>query len=405
MPHNIKQNNTDMKTLTLLALFTFIIPITLFSQGCLPNGISFSDQESIDNFQTNFPGCSVIEGDVLIHGDNINNLNGLIVLDSIYGLLRIVDNPLLENLNGLNNLTMISDDGWGGLDIWENASLNNFEGLESLIMIGGHFSVASNPNLSTFSGLDSLNSIGDSYFEMGTLEIIGNLTLDNISGLESLTSIAGDLRIGITFNGLGAPNPNLTDISALGNLTSVGQSLRIGNNESLISFEGLENLTSIGWWLEISSNSSLTTLTGLENISSGSIGWLTIINNELLSTCEVQSICEYVANPNGDIEIENNATGCNSPEEVETACTVGVRLNTMQHEILLYPNPTTNELFITTKNRLALVEVNIYNYLGQKLLNKVGQTNKIDVSMLRKGIYIIELVSIESRYKDKLIIK
>ena len=34
----------------------------------LPDGIVFSTQDQIDNFQTNYPGCTRIDGDVLIQG-------------------------------------------------------------------------------------------------------------------------------------------------------------------------------------------------------------------------------------------------------------------------------------------------------------------------------------------------
>ncbi len=42
--------------------------------------------------------------------------------------------------------------------------------------------------------------------------------------------------------------------------------------------------------------------------------------NSALSTCEVESVCEYLSNPGGTVEIYNNATGCNNPYEVANAC-------------------------------------------------------------------------------------
>ncbi len=394
-----------MKKLTLLIVFFFFIQATLLSQGCLPDGIVFLNQTSIDNFQTNFPGCSVIEGYVVIIGDDITNVNGLSVLDSIYGKLEIKSNPLLENLSGLDNLKMIGQDGWDDLMISDNESLISFEGLESLKTIKGDLNVSSNPNLSNFSGLDSLTTIGDSDLEMGNL-LIQSTALTSLSGLENLISIAGDLRIGIEFNGWGAPNPNLTDISALENLTSIGQSLRIGWNESLVSLSGLENVTSIGWWLQISENNSLTNLSGLDNIDAGSIGYLTIESNELLSTCEVQSICEYLAIPNAQINIEYNATGCNSQEEVEDACeAVGIDKNKFKFEFSIYPNPATNELFIESKNGVNVTEVNIYNPVGQIVFKQNRLSNRIDISTLNRGLYFVELVSNEMRIRKKLIVK
>ena len=54
---------------------------------CLSDGITFTTQEEIDNFQTNYPYCSEIEGDVIIEGADITNLNGLSGLNSVSGFL------------------------------------------------------------------------------------------------------------------------------------------------------------------------------------------------------------------------------------------------------------------------------------------------------------------------------
>ena len=42
------------------------ISILEYNNHCLPEGITFSTQAEIDNFQTNYPGCTEIEGDVVI---------------------------------------------------------------------------------------------------------------------------------------------------------------------------------------------------------------------------------------------------------------------------------------------------------------------------------------------------
>jgi len=75
--------------LTLLIVLTFVIRVTLFSQPCLPEGIVFTFQQQIDDFQSNYPGCTEIEGDVKIAGDDVTNLIGLNILTSIEGNFRI----------------------------------------------------------------------------------------------------------------------------------------------------------------------------------------------------------------------------------------------------------------------------------------------------------------------------
>jgi len=82
-----------MKKIILVVFILVIIQLTAFSQSCLPLGITFHTQGEIDSFQVNYPGCTVIEGDVFIGdyggGSNINNLVGLNVLKSVGGNFSI----------------------------------------------------------------------------------------------------------------------------------------------------------------------------------------------------------------------------------------------------------------------------------------------------------------------------
>ena len=95
-----------MKSTFILFVLAFVFQNSLFSQACLPNGIIFSYQSEIDNFQSNYPGCTEIEGDVVINGGpSITNLNGLNVLQSIGGSLTIYQCYELTSLTGLDAIT------------------------------------------------------------------------------------------------------------------------------------------------------------------------------------------------------------------------------------------------------------------------------------------------------------
>ncbi len=147
--------------------------------SCLPNGINFTTQDEIDHFQINYPGCNQIEGDVMITGNDITNLNGLNVLNSINGGLSIDQNPaltsfsglenlnfmghlviinndLIENMNGLEGLTAISGNLLIGYDMagQGNASLNNLTGLEGLVSVGGYVGIYYNEQLESLTGLE-----------------------------------------------------------------------------------------------------------------------------------------------------------------------------------------------------------------------------------------------------------
>ena len=351
-----------MKKLSLLIVVAFITQISAFSQSCLPDGIVFTTQVQIDSFQINYPGCNIVEGDVEISGDEITNLDSLFVLTAIEGDLYIGFTTALMSLTGLDNVTSVGQT----VRIYMNASL------ESL------------------SGLDNLETIAQN------LRITNNDALADITALHKLTSVGENLRIYM--------NAALTSLSGLDNVSSVGDNLRITNNGALSSLAALSNLTSIEGELTVDNNDALESLTGLENIAEATITDLVIRNNLLLSACEVQSVCNYLHAPNGDISIHDNAEGCNSKEEITALCPSGVS-EFPNPAFIVYPNPARKSISISANNEAITPDVIIYNALGQRVLTKDRVSGPVDVSMLKQGMYVIEIVSGEIRVRERLTIK
>ena len=353
-----------MKTLYILCI-GLLVSGSVMAQSCLPDGIIFTTQAQIDNFQINYPNCTEIEGYVEINGYDITNLNGLNVLTTIGEGLYIDGDNSLTSLTGLEGLTTIEA-------LWisnYNASLTSLTGLENLTSIGEYFAIVYNAALNSLTGLDNLTSIGgDLWFE-------GNDALTSLTGLENLTSIGGDLAI--------------------------------GSNTSLTSLTGLDNLTSIGGRFGINDNASLASLANLDSIDAGSITYLEICYNEALSTCEVQSVCDYLANPNGPIEIHDNATACNSQAEVEEACTAGLDDNNQHfNQFNIYPNPSSTQITIELpnippKNTL----LTIYNLNGQQLLTQpiTEPQTVVDISGLPRGVYFVKVVDEEKVMMGKVV--
>jgi hypothetical protein len=333
--------------------------------SCLPQGIIFFNQAQIDNFQLFYPGCTEIEGGVYISeqsSNNILNLNGLSVLNSIGGYIYIFNNAGLTNLMGLNNLISVG----GFLGIQANSSMTSLTGLESLTSIGSYLIIQGNGSLASLNGLENLVSIGD------YLSIEGADSLTNLTGLEQLTSIGGFLFL--------------------------------DGNHALTNLTGLDSLNSINGFLRIDYNSSLTSLSGLDNIEAGSIDSLYIQHNTSLSTCQVQSICDYLSSPNGTIEIHNNATGCNSRQEVEDACAaIGVESLIPELLPIIYPNPASTAITFKTSSEGHL---SILNFNGQQLLRQeITEPNTtIDVSTLPNGVYVVKVVG-ENRAQVGKVIK
>ncbi len=405
----------------------------------ITNNEILSDLSGLENLRIIGGGLDII------HNDSLISLSGLENLTSIGGGLKISSNDVLTSLSGLGNLTSIG----GFLDIYFNPTLASLSGLENLNFIGGELWIWYNFSLSACNeqGLcnyllnpsGSINILenapgcnnppevasicgftmpcmpyGNYYFinqadidsfqtnYPGCSEINGSVKISgmdiiNLNGISEITSIGASLEIWDNFV--------LTSLTGLESLASIGENLWIDENFDLTSLSGLENLTSIGGNISIEFNDDLTSLSGLDSIDAGSISNLSIHGNGLLSTCDVKSICEYLAAPIGNVEIYLNAPGCNSEEEIEEACLTAVEENITNDEISLFPNPATSFITINIKEGIPIEEAIIYNHLGQKVLVAVPVNNTVDVSRLKPGIYFLEVITSESRTGTKLVIE
>ena len=442
-----------IKTVTLLCfIMAMLTPQILFTQPCLPDGITFTTQTQIDSFPIVHSSCTVIQGTVKIEGDDITNLSGLNAiisiegdlklyrntvlndlsglnnLNSILGFLNIYDNPVLTsleglngltligigvfiehnpsliNLNGLNSLTIIEErlciwdndalvsllglNNLGeigtSLDVRKNDALESLSGLEGLSLIGGGFTIRENPSLTSIEGLSNLPEW------VGGIDIGMNPALNSLYGLENITSVGVDSALfGVNIYA----NDKLINLSGLDNIATIKGGLFISTNNSLLSFEGLNNLTSIdgflqiwenhvlsniegmsgvtslGSYLGIVENHQLRSLKGLDNIEASSIADLWIGGNDSLSICEVKSICDYLADPNGYILIDSNNVGCNNQEEVELACeSAYINEVNFVKQLSTFPNPftttTTIEYELTESSHIQLT---IYNAIGEMI--------------------------------------
>jgi len=357
------------KIYTLFVALFFVIIVS--AQPC-PDSLYLTSQAQVDSFQILYPNCTEIEGDVVIIGDDITNLNGLNALTSVGGGL------------------LIGNYQYGG-----NDSLTSLTGLDNVTSVGGVLYIWGNAALSSLTGLDNVTSVG------GVLWIRDNDALSSLAGLDNVTSVGEDLYIG--------DNGDLSSLAGLDNVTSVGGGLIIYINAALSSLEGLNNVTSVGGDLWIMGNDALSSLAGLDNINADSIEDLDIYGNQLLSSCAILSICNYLANPNGMTDIYDNATGCNSPEEVLDSCEAnGVNIDEqlIAEKVLIYPNPTQSSITIELPTQPSKnTALTISNTNGQQLITQPisEPQTEIDISHLPAGIYIIKVWNDEDVMIQKVI--
>lgn len=253
-----------MKKLIYLYIQLYILSssFTAYAQTCATGGITFASQADIDNFTTNYPGCTQILGMVRIEGADIVNLNGLSSISSIGGSLDIRNNTILTNLDGLSGINSVGS----VLIIYRNPVLQNISALSGMTSVI-YVAVDENNALENIQGLSGLTSLIN-------LDIRNNPSLSSLSELSGLTTISGNVHI--------VNNDALTDLTGLSGVSGAGGHLVIQGNEALTSIAQLASRTSIGN-LDIRDNPALLNLAGLSGITAIN-GYLLIRTNQSLSS-------------------------------------------------------------------------------------------------------------------------
>jgi hypothetical protein len=367
------------------------------------------------------------------------SLSGLEFLTSIGGDIWINENFVLTSISGINNINastitnlhisrnfylqecdvqslcdyLVSPNG--SVDIYQNGTAcNNPNEVANACGISTVCLPYGNYYFLTQSEIDSFPS---NYPNCTDLEGFVMITDDiyNLNGLSAVSSISGDLRIGywpewwgtwhlkdlaglenlsfIDGNLYICSNSELNSLAGLENLTSIGGSLTIFDNDSLNSVSELLSLNSIGTELYLNYNSVLESLSGLDNIDADSMTDLYIYNNHLLTTCEVLCVCDYLAGPNGIIEIHDNAPGCNTQAEVEAACEVGLNEIPSENLFTISPNPSSSQIIIETTTLSSKFQLSIFNLNGQEVIQRQMTESKkvIDISALPAGVYFVRM--------------
>lgn len=112
----------------------------------------------------------------------------------------------------------------------------------------------------------------------------------------------------------------------------------------------------------------MKSLHGLDSVKAASIGYLNIYSNASLSSCDAESICDFLSSPLASADISNNAGGCNSREEVLATCANSIHDESHVAEIQISPNPFRDHCFFKVKiHRPSYIKLFIINGLGQQI--------------------------------------
>ena len=307
------------ETLLLTCLFLLSYAFSAKAQSCLPDGITFDRQGQVDSFAMNYPECTEIEGNLEI-GFRIENLSGLSQVTYIGGNLSSLNNRELRNFTGLDNLTAIG----GDLRIVNASELVSFTGFESLKRVEGDVAFWENAPRN-FSGFDNIAYIGGNmHFLYGDGQLLHSGSFPRLDTLQKGVSVAylGDI----------------TSLAAFSNMSCLGG----------VGITACKNMRKLDVFLPANFEGYLTFARNefLEDISSieGSdiaLTSLNIINNPQLSVCDYEPICDFLINE-GDANIENNGSLCNSAEELLLLC-LDTPPDCPQGDLFIYKQSHINE--------------------------------------------------------------
>ncbi len=335
-----------------------LLAFPVIAQECPPGDVELTNQEQVEQFKTDYPNCTKIDGTITIKGKtNINfsviDLSPLLGLEEVGGDL-IVSSTHVNSVVGLDSLQRVG----GDLVLNFNRKLHSITALISLTEIEGDFKFDGSPDLESLSGLESLQSVGkslkldflgittlqglDALTEIGESLFIGCRELRTLAGLDNLETLGGGIYI------VGTP---LNDITALGKLKTIPWTVtfkgtRLRNfrgldsikilhqmeviwNDSLESFKGLENIASIKNMLSIDGNNELSHLHGLSSLTS--VKQLNIVNNDALidlTDLQINQITEGLV-----IEDNDALTHLGGLENLSAINTVSIQNNSSLQDL------------------------------------------------------------------------
>ncbi len=295
-----------------------------------------SNLNMLTSLGTGLLGIDSVSGNVWItQNPLLQNMMGLDSLRFIGGNLQIQHNQVLESLNGLEQLVDVA----GDLQIADLQMMNSFQGLNALEHIGGYLSVqmfdTGGAALIDFTGFDALQDIGGTFYLENVFELTsfnGLQSLERIEGdfivveardlidyneLVSLSHIGGVLRVWNNFylsdismavldtigNGIDFKNnSSCMHLKGFDALSYVGGPVYIKDNIALDSISGFNNLLLIDDLLDINTNLSLKVISGFEDLLSIN-GSLSLVENDSLRDIDAFYSLQSI---NGSLELNSN---------------------------------------------------------------------------------------------------
>jgi len=111
----------------------------------------------------------------------------------------------------------------------------------------------------------------------------------------------------------------------------------------------------------------------------------------------------YVATFNGDYNlIAVDSNGCEAEAGLFNVM-VGFSMSAVAHHIEIFPNPVKDFLIINWIYRNDVIDINVYNTYGEKVLKLKQADQRIDCRFIPSGIYWIEVLDGNDMYRGRFI--
>ncbi len=282
---------------------------------------------------------------IIANNDSLATISNFPKIRSIHLNLVIIYNKSLKKISDFNNCISVP---W--ITIGFNNSLDTIKSFSNIKKISHFLDISNNPKLKTISAFDSLKKVE-------TLLIYSNDSLITLPEFRNFTSFSDCLI---------ENNSSLTNLNWLRNIKEINYNgnhssvIKVVNNKSLSDIRGLENtkISLTGARIHFYFEDTIIN-NNLQKIRKKiEFKGIEFYNNKNLSECDIKSICDFIPDSRFSLFIRDNKRGCNSKEEVSTACNSPVDCTE-----LIDPIPGSTNINIDKK----LLWKSVDNALGYKL--------------------------------------
>ena len=115
---------------------------------------------------------------------------------------------------------------------------------------------------------------------------------------------------------------------------------------------------------------------------------------------------DYIPTASDDYYVITTINGCifNKSNNIQVVIS-GISEKEMNENIIIYPNPTSNKFIIEMDNQKDSYNLEIFNTIGQIILNKriFNSFEQIDLSDQSAGIYFVKIQSAKNTMVKKII--